>query len=80
LACGNLEEASGHEAVRALFARELRAHVCAAAGFKPFEQVRRFRILTREFAVGRELTHTLKMRRNVITEMYADEIERMFKR
>jgi len=80
LACNDLDEAIHHEAVRALFARELRAHVSAAAGFKPFEQVRRFRILTREFAVGRELTHTLKMRRNVITEMYADEIERMFKR
>ncbi|HBB40550.1 MAG: long-chain fatty acid--CoA ligase [Nitrospirae bacterium CG18_big_fil_WC_8_21_14_2_50_70_55] len=80
LACGELQEAVRHEAVRALFARELRAHVSAAAGFKPFEQVRRFRLLTREFAVGRELTHTLKMRRNVIAELYADEIERMFKR
>jgi len=80
LACNDLDEAIRHEAVRALFARELRAHISAATGFKPFEQIRRFRILTREFAVGRELTHTLKMRRNVITEMYEDEIERMFKR
>lgn len=80
LACNDLEEAIRHEAVRALFTRELRTHVCAAAGFKPFEQVRRFRILTREFAIGRELTHTLKMRRNVITEMYEREIKRMFKR
>ncbi len=80
LACGDLEEAIRHEAVRALFARELRTHVSAATGFKPFEQVRRFRLLTRDFTVGRELTHTLKMRRNVIAEIYADEIERMFKR
>jgi len=80
LSCGELKEAVRHEAVRGLYARELRAHVSTAAGFKPFEQVRRFRLLTREFAVGRELTHTLKMRRNVIAEMYEREIERMFKR
>ncbi len=80
LTCGELEEAVRHEAVRALFARELRSRVSAATGFKPYEQVRRFRLLTREFAVGRELTHTLKMRRNVIRELYAEEIERMFRR
>ena len=80
LTCGEPKEAFRHEAVRALFARELRTRVSAASGFKPFEQVRRFRLLAREFAVGRELTHTLKMRRNVITEMYENEIERMFKR
>ncbi len=42
------------------------------------EQVKRWRLLPGEFAVGRELTPTLKVRRSVIAELYAAEVEALY--
>jgi long-subunit acyl-CoA synthetase (AMP-forming) len=36
-------------------------------------------LLEREFAVGEEMTQTMKMRRNVIAERYAAQIESLFR-
>lgn len=47
-------------------------------GFKPFERVFRFALLPQHFEVGRELTHTLKLRRAVVTDLYAEAIARIF--
>ena len=78
LGCETYAEALAHEEVRSLFSCEIRRLVNVERGFKPYERVRRFALLPEPFAVGRELTHTLKMRRNVIAEMYAKKIEGMF--
>jgi long-chain acyl-CoA synthetase len=78
LACATYPEALVHDEIRSLFTCEMRRLVCAERGFKPHERVRRFALLPEPFSVGRELTHTLKMRRNVIAQMYADEIAGMF--
>ena len=45
------------------------------AGLSGVEQVRRWRLLDRDFAVGEELTPTLKVRRAVVAERWAAEIE-----
>ena len=42
------------------------------------EQVRRWALLPREFSVGVELTPTFKIRRNVVAERYADQIEQLY--
>jgi long-chain acyl-CoA synthetase len=42
------------------------------------EQVRRWALLPREFSVGVELTPTFKIRRKVVAERYADQIEQLY--
>ena len=44
----------------------------------PAEAVRRFRILTREFAVGEELTHSQKVRRAYVSAEFAADIEALY--
>jgi long-chain acyl-CoA synthetase len=72
------EELSSHEAVQALVRDELRRLVSEDRGFKSFERISRYRILSREFSPGEELTLTMKMRRNIIAERNASLIEEMY--
>lgn len=67
----------GHAASQALVREEIQRLISDKTGFKAFERVNRFQLLSREFAVGRELTLTMKMKRNVIAELYAEDIEGM---
>ena len=47
--------------------------------FSDFEQVRRFKLLEKEFSQeADEMTPTLKLKRNVIMERYGDAIEEMY--
>ncbi len=46
--------------------------------FRPFERVTAFRFLNKKFEIGNELTHTMKIKRDVVHELYANEIEEMF--
>jgi long-chain acyl-CoA synthetase len=64
---------------QALVKDEIQRLVSAGRGFKDFERIGRVQLLPREFAVGKELTLTMKMRRDVITELYADRIEALFR-
>ena len=52
--------------------------VNAANGFKHFERIFRFLLLPRPFEVGRELTHTMKIRRAVVDDLYSREIRELF--
>ncbi|NOY09907.1 MAG: long-chain fatty acid--CoA ligase [Spirochaetes bacterium] len=58
---------------------EIHNRVNIQNGFKAFERIYRIKLLIKPFEVGRELTHTLKMRRNVINELYSKEIKELFK-
>ncbi|MBN2508789.1 MAG: AMP-binding protein [Spirochaetales bacterium] len=60
------------------FHDEIQRLVNPKNGFKPFERIFRFYLLSKEFEVGRELTHTLKLKRNVIEDIYAKEIKQIF--
>jgi long-chain acyl-CoA synthetase len=43
------------------------------------EAIKRFRILSTDFTeAGGELTPTMKVRRNVVIEQFADEVESLF--
>jgi long-chain acyl-CoA synthetase len=49
------------------------------AGLARFEQIKEFRVLPRAFSVdGGELTPTMKVKRRVVAETYADLIESMY--
>lgn len=69
------EEMASHPRVQALIRERIRQKNKELA---PFEAVRGFRILPRDFSVeGEELTPTLKLRRQVVMERYRDLIEEM---
>jgi long-chain acyl-CoA synthetase len=76
---GDAEAVCGREETHTLIRDEIRRLVTEEKGFKYYEKIPRFRLLPREFAVGDELTHTMKKRRNVIAERYADQIEGLFR-
>ena len=47
--------------------------------FSRFEQIKRFRVLERDFSMEEgEITPTLKLKRRVVTQRYADEIEGLY--
>jgi long-chain acyl-CoA synthetase len=72
-------EICAREDVRELIKEELRRLLTEERGFKYYERIPRFALLPREFAVGEELTQTMKLRRTVITERYAEEIASLFR-
>lgn len=62
--------------VQQLFQGELRERL---TDFADFEQVRRFALMEKEFTLENdEMTPTLKLKRNVITQRYADVIEALY--
>ncbi len=58
---------------------EIQAQVNTKSGFKNFECIFRFKLMEKPFEVGKELTQTLKLRRNVINDLYSKEIKELFK-
>jgi len=48
-------------------------------GFRLFERINQIHLIPKPFEKGVELSHTLKVKRNVINEMYAQEIADLFK-
>ncbi len=75
----NFQDVLNAPPVTELYRREIRKYVNQKAGFKNFELIREFRFLTRPFEVGKELTATLKLRRNRVSELYKQHIESMKK-
>lgn len=57
---------------------EVRRLICAEAGFKPFERIVVWRFVAKPFEVGEELTNTFKVKRHVISDLYAPLIAEMF--
>lgn len=68
-----------HAFVQNLYKREIRECVSDKTGFKAFERVAAFRLITEEFKPGIELTQTLKLRRNVAAERHAAAIGTLFR-
>jgi long-chain acyl-CoA synthetase len=58
---------------------EIQSLVNTRNGFKHFECIYRFTLLSSQFEVGRELTHTMKIRREKVYQLYHREIEKMFR-
>jgi long-chain acyl-CoA synthetase len=50
------------------------------SGLSQVEQVKQWSVLPKDFAVGDELTPTLKVKRKVVTEKYASDIDAMYSR
>jgi len=74
----SLEEAARHEGVIRCLGTEVRRLVSKDHGFKPFETIQGWRMVTKPFEVGDELTATFKPRRHVITGKYTALIDEMY--
>lgn len=72
------EEALENPQVQERFRDEINGLVSTKTGFKSFERIFRFRLLPEHFEVGRELTHTQKIRRSVVYGIYDEQISSMF--
>ena len=68
-----------HQELRRQLRAEMDRLLHRARGFKPYEQIRRFHLLSTPFSVGAgELTETLKLRRHIIGEKYGAIIDGMY--
>jgi len=71
------KELCSSETVQVIIRDELRRLVSGERGFRSHERINRHRLLCKEFSLGEELTYTMKKRRNVIAEHYAELIRDM---
>ena len=61
-----------------LFKKEIKELNSAKNGFKSFEQVTPFFLISKPFEVGDEMTNLMKLKRHVITEKYKDQINKLY--
>ena len=67
--------------VREIFRKEIQERISHKTGFKSFELIPKntFYIVPKQFEPGVELTRTYKLRRSVIKEIFAEQIEAMYR-
>jgi len=65
--------------INQLVAAELSDRINTKTGFKPFERVFKFTLLTKPFEAGRELSAKQDLMRHRISAIYAKEIQRLFR-
>jgi len=75
-----VEDLLGKSEIRSLFRREIDAAVCHRNGFKPFERIYDFTLLTKVFEVPRELSAKQELKRNEVNRLYAKDIEGIFEK
>jgi long-chain acyl-CoA synthetase len=64
--------------IQYLIMEEINNLVSHKRGFKLFERINKIQLLAKPFQPGVEMTHTLKLKRDVITELYKREIAALF--
>ena len=65
--------------MKSLINSEIAKRVSKDKGFKAFEQISRFTLLSESFKVGRELSGKQEVKRKTVAEMYSKEIEAMYR-
>ncbi|MEW5814547.1 MAG: AMP-binding protein [Spirochaetota bacterium] len=73
------EELLTHPMINELISNEIQQAINSKTGFKSFEHIFRFKLLSKPFEAGNEMTHSLKIKRNVVSELYKKEIRELFK-
>ena len=66
------------EEIRSLINREIARLISKTNGFKTYEQVSRFALLSESFKVGKELSGKQELKRNVVNDIYKKEIESIY--
>ena len=70
---------NGNPDLRNLYRAEIKRLVSDQTGFKAFERITNFHVLHKDFESGKEMTETLKVKRNVVADMYAKEIDALYR-
>jgi long-chain acyl-CoA synthetase len=65
--------------INQLISAELSDRINTKTGFKPFERVFKFTLLTKPFEIGKELSSKQDLMRHRISAIYAKEIQRLFR-
>jgi long-chain acyl-CoA synthetase len=71
----NMDELCSNSKIQVEYKRIVDSKISTRNGFKSFEKIFCLMLLPEPFKVGEELTHSLKMKRNFITEKYKNKIE-----
>jgi long-chain acyl-CoA synthetase len=64
--------------IQELVSDEINSRVNAKRGFREFERIFRFSVIPKHFEAGVEMTSSLKIKRDVINQIYKKEIARLF--
>jgi len=75
---GSLDELCSNELVIEEIKKEIKSKINVHNGFREYERISFFTLISKPFEPGYEMTHSLKMKRNVIFEKYKDIIEKMY--
>lgn len=67
------------KAVRKYYQGIIKDRVSTTNGFKAFEKVSGFYLVPREFEKNKEMTESMKIKRNAVFEIYAEQIDAMYK-
>lgn len=68
-----------HPEVRKFFGEIVKRQISAKNGFKSFERVTNFYVMHKEFEKGVEMTESMKIKRNVVEDMYQDRIQSLYR-
>lgn len=74
----NTEELLELPEVLDLFNQEISGLINSKNGFKPFERIYRFKLLSAQFELGRELSQKQEIKRHVINDLYKKQIDELF--
>jgi len=72
------EDLLENEEVCTIIMNDINSLISPKRGFKLFERINRVHFLAEPFEIGVEMTHTLKLKRDVINERYKKEIASLF--
>lgn len=76
----SLTEIASSEEAKSILRAEVKKLVNEETGFKPFERIQDVLVLTKPFEVGDEFTNIYKLKRDVVTEKYSEQIEAVYAR
>jgi long-chain acyl-CoA synthetase len=78
IAYNNLNELCKNPLILEEYKKEIKSKVNSHHGFRSYERITYFKLITKPFTPGQELTYSLKMKRDVISEQYEKVIEKLF--
>lgn len=76
----DLKDAVDNIKVKEFFKNFVEENVNRSKNFHPFESVKNFTIIPEKLQIGKEITETLKKRRNLLIEKYRNRIEEMYRK
>lgn len=68
-----------HDRITEILMKEVNAQLTKEHGFRPFEKISRILSVKNDFSIGEELTQTLKIKRQYITNRFHEMIEKLHK-